>query len=93
MILKNVKEAIDGRCSLFCLGFGFDVSYAFLEKMALDNGGLARRIYEDSDSTLQLQVPACPRWATESQADPASAFVTPLPRSCRTSTRRWPAPC
>nr|XP_020030811.1 inter-alpha-trypsin inhibitor heavy chain H4 isoform X3 [Castor canadensis] len=54
-IQKNVKDAIDGQYSLFCLGFGFDVSYAFLEKMALDNGGLARRIYEDSDSSLQLQ--------------------------------------
>ncbi|KAM5231067.1 inter-alpha-trypsin inhibitor heavy chain H4 isoform 18-T18 [Hipposideros larvatus] len=54
-IQKNVQDAIDGRYSLFCLGFGFDVSYAFLEKLALDNGGLARRIYEDSDSALQLQ--------------------------------------
>ncbi|XP_027439214.1 inter-alpha-trypsin inhibitor heavy chain H4 isoform X5 [Zalophus californianus] len=54
-IQKNVKEAIDGQYSLFCLGFGFDVSFAFLEKLALDNGGLTRRIYEDSDSTLQLQ--------------------------------------
>ncbi|XP_048082479.1 inter-alpha-trypsin inhibitor heavy chain H4 isoform X4 [Ursus arctos] len=54
-IQRNVKEAIDGQYSLFCLGFGFDVSYAFLEKLALDNGGLARRIYEDSDSALQLQ--------------------------------------
>uniref|UniRef100_A0ABI7XX70 Inter-alpha-trypsin inhibitor heavy chain 4 n=1 Tax=Felis catus TaxID=9685 RepID=A0ABI7XX70_FELCA len=54
-IQKNVQEAIAGQYSLFCLGFGFDVSYAFLEKMALDNGGLARRIYEDSDSALQLQ--------------------------------------
>ncbi|XP_039099528.1 inter-alpha-trypsin inhibitor heavy chain H4 [Hyaena hyaena] len=54
-IQKNVKEAIAGQYSLFCLGFGFDVSYAFLEKLALDNGGLARRIYEDSDSSLQLQ--------------------------------------
>ncbi|XP_023571448.1 inter-alpha-trypsin inhibitor heavy chain H4 isoform X2 [Octodon degus] len=54
-IQKNVKEAINNQYSLFCLGFGFDVSYAFLEKMALDNGGLARRIYEDSDSALQLQ--------------------------------------
>lgn len=57
-IQKNVKEAIGGQYSLFCLGFGFDVSYTFLEKMARDNGGLARRIYEDSDSALQLQVPA-----------------------------------
>ncbi|XP_045847722.1 inter-alpha-trypsin inhibitor heavy chain H4 isoform X3 [Meles meles] len=54
-IQKNVKEAVDGQYSIFSLGFGFDVSYAFLEKLALDNGGLARRIYEDSDSALQLQ--------------------------------------
>ncbi|XP_008578306.1 PREDICTED: inter-alpha-trypsin inhibitor heavy chain H4 [Galeopterus variegatus] len=54
-IQKNVQKAIGDKYSLFCLGFGFDVSYTFLEKMALDNGGLARRIYEDSDSALQLQ--------------------------------------
>ncbi|XP_045048322.2 inter-alpha-trypsin inhibitor heavy chain H4 isoform X2 [Desmodus rotundus] len=54
-IQENVQDAIGGQYSLFCLGFGFDVSYAFLEKLALDNGGLARRIYEDSDSALQLQ--------------------------------------
>uniref|UniRef100_A0A673UGZ3 Inter-alpha-trypsin inhibitor heavy chain 4 n=1 Tax=Suricata suricatta TaxID=37032 RepID=A0A673UGZ3_SURSU len=64
-IQKNVQEAIADQYSLFCLGFGFDVSYAFLEKLALDNGGLARRIYEDSDSALQLEVPKCPRWAPE----------------------------
>lgn len=55
VIQKNTQEAIGGRYSLFCLGFGFDVNYPFLEKLALDNGGLARRIYEDSDSALQLQ--------------------------------------
>uniref|UniRef100_A0A8C2SJH9 Inter-alpha-trypsin inhibitor heavy chain 4 n=1 Tax=Capra hircus TaxID=9925 RepID=A0A8C2SJH9_CAPHI len=54
-IQENVRKAVNGQHSLFCLGFGFDVSYAFLEKMALENGGLARRIYEDSDSALQLQ--------------------------------------
>ncbi|XP_070246847.1 inter-alpha-trypsin inhibitor heavy chain H4-like isoform X1 [Myotis yumanensis] len=54
-IQKNVQEAVRGQYSLFCLGFGFDVHYAFLEKLALDNGGLARRIYEDSDAALQLQ--------------------------------------
>ena len=56
IIQNNVQEAISGRYSLFCLGFGFDVHYPFLEKLALDNGGLARRSYEDSDSELQLQV-------------------------------------
>ncbi|XP_078065929.1 inter-alpha-trypsin inhibitor heavy chain H3-like isoform X2 [Mustelus asterias] len=51
----NVKNAIQARYSLYCLGFGFDVDYSFLEKMALDNGGVARLIYDDSDSALQLQ--------------------------------------
>ncbi|XP_039627141.1 inter-alpha-trypsin inhibitor heavy chain H3-like isoform X49 [Polypterus senegalus] len=54
-IQSNVKEAIKEQFTLYCLGFGFDVNYNFLEKMALENGGVARRIYEDSDSALQLQ--------------------------------------
>uniref|UniRef100_A0A5F8G303 VWFA domain-containing protein n=1 Tax=Monodelphis domestica TaxID=13616 RepID=A0A5F8G303_MONDO len=54
-IQKNVRGAIGGRYYLYCLGFGFDVNYAFLEKLALENGGVARRIYEDSDADLQLQ--------------------------------------
>lgn len=75
-----MQDAIGGQYSLFCLGFGFDVSYAFLERLALDNGGLARRIYEDSDSALQLQVPACPqcvRDGSEEQADPSPDLMTP----------------
>lgn len=55
IIQNNIQNAINGQYSLFCLGFGFDVHYPFLEKLALNNGGLARRIYEDSDSALQLQ--------------------------------------
>ncbi|XP_036414962.1 inter-alpha-trypsin inhibitor heavy chain H3-like isoform X3 [Colossoma macropomum] len=54
-IQANVKEAIGGKFPLYCLGFGFDVNFDFLEKMALENNGLARRIYEDSDADLQLQ--------------------------------------
>uniref|UniRef100_A0A7N4V3B6 Inter-alpha-trypsin inhibitor heavy chain 4 n=1 Tax=Sarcophilus harrisii TaxID=9305 RepID=A0A7N4V3B6_SARHA len=54
-IQENVKAAIGGNYYLYCLGFGFDVHYAFLEKLALENGGVARRIYEDSDADLQLQ--------------------------------------
>ncbi|XP_078517773.1 inter-alpha-trypsin inhibitor heavy chain H4-like isoform X2 [Lissotriton helveticus] len=54
-IQANVKTGINKKYALYCLGFGFDVDYKFLEKMALENGGLARRIYEDSDSALQLQ--------------------------------------
>ncbi|XP_030426330.1 inter-alpha-trypsin inhibitor heavy chain H4 [Gopherus evgoodei] len=55
IIQQNIQKAIKEKYVLYCLGFGFDVSYKFLEKMALDSGGIARRIYEDSDSDLQLQ--------------------------------------
>ncbi|XP_054137186.1 inter-alpha-trypsin inhibitor heavy chain H4 [Melozone crissalis] len=55
VIQENVQRAINGNYALFCLGFGFDVSYKFLEKMALSNGGIARRIYENADAALQLQ--------------------------------------
>uniref|UniRef100_A0A452GUG9 Inter-alpha-trypsin inhibitor heavy chain C-terminal domain-containing protein n=1 Tax=Gopherus agassizii TaxID=38772 RepID=A0A452GUG9_9SAUR len=53
--LKNVKNAIQGRYSLYNLAFGYDIDYNFLEKMALENNGLTRCIYEHSDSALQLQ--------------------------------------
>ncbi|NXY21460.1 ITIH4 inhibitor, partial [Atrichornis clamosus] len=55
VIQENIQKAINGTYTLFCLGFGFDVSYTFLEKMALSNGGIARRIYENADAALQLQ--------------------------------------
>ncbi|XP_059925839.1 inter-alpha-trypsin inhibitor heavy chain H3-like [Gadus macrocephalus] len=52
---QNVCEAIGGNMTLFCLGFGDDVDYSFLDVMAKQNNGVARRIYEASDATLQLQ--------------------------------------
>ncbi|NXP59465.1 ITIH3 inhibitor, partial [Chloropsis cyanopogon] len=54
-IEKAVKKAIDGKYPLYNLGFGSGVDYSFLEKMALENKGLARRIFPDSDADLQLQ--------------------------------------
>ncbi|XP_072277335.1 inter-alpha-trypsin inhibitor heavy chain H3-like [Pyxicephalus adspersus] len=54
-IQENAKNAIKGRYTLYCLGFGIGVDYLFLEKLALENSGIARRIYEDSDATLQMQ--------------------------------------
>uniref|UniRef100_A0A3Q0R5T6 Inter-alpha-trypsin inhibitor heavy chain 3 n=1 Tax=Amphilophus citrinellus TaxID=61819 RepID=A0A3Q0R5T6_AMPCI len=54
-IQSNVKQAIAGKFPLYCLGFGFDVNFEFLEKMSLQNNGVARRIYEDSDADLQLK--------------------------------------
>ncbi|XP_066528819.1 inter-alpha-trypsin inhibitor heavy chain H3-like isoform X2 [Hoplias malabaricus] len=54
-IQTNVKKAIGGKFPLYCLGFGFDVNFEFLQKMALENSGRAVRIYEDSDADLQLK--------------------------------------
>ncbi|KAM4740184.1 inter-alpha-trypsin inhibitor heavy chain H3a [Anableps anableps] len=54
-IQENVRSAIGGNMSLFCLGFGNDVDYNFLDVMSKQNKGLARRIFEASDATLQLQ--------------------------------------
>ncbi|XP_040446099.1 inter-alpha-trypsin inhibitor heavy chain H3-like isoform X2 [Falco naumanni] len=54
-IQAHVKKAIEGKYTLYNLGFGYGVDYNFLEKMALENKGLARRIYPDSDADIQLQ--------------------------------------
>lgn len=56
IIQRNVQTAIGGNMSLFCLGFGNHVQYSFLDVMARQNKGLARRIFEGSDAALQLQV-------------------------------------
>ncbi|XP_075405125.1 inter-alpha-trypsin inhibitor heavy chain H3 isoform X2 [Tenrec ecaudatus] len=54
-IQENVRNAIGGKFPLYNLGFGNNLNYNFLERLALENHGLARRIYEDSDANLQLQ--------------------------------------
>ncbi|KAM9410095.1 inter-alpha-trypsin inhibitor heavy chain H3-like [Pholidichthys leucotaenia] len=54
-IQRNVHSAIAGKMSLFCLGFGNDVDYSFLDVMSKQNKGLARRIFEGSDAVVQLK--------------------------------------
>ncbi|ELK07821.1 Inter-alpha-trypsin inhibitor heavy chain H3 [Pteropus alecto] len=54
-IQENVRNAIGGKFPLYNLGFGDNLNFNFLESMALENHGIARRIYEDSDANLQLQ--------------------------------------
>ncbi|XP_031424240.1 inter-alpha-trypsin inhibitor heavy chain H3-like [Clupea harengus] len=54
-IQSNVREAIGKKFPLYCLGFGLDVNFEFLQKMAQENSGVGRRIYEDSDAALQLK--------------------------------------
>ena len=55
-IQENVLKAAGGNMSVFCLGFGDGVDYGFLDVMAKQNSGVARRIYEASDAVLQLKV-------------------------------------
>ncbi|KAJ8361116.1 hypothetical protein SKAU_G00176410 [Synaphobranchus kaupii] len=55
-IQENVRNAMNKSMTLFCLGFGFHLDYNFLDVMAKENNGLARRIYADSDASLQLHV-------------------------------------
>ncbi|XP_062977668.1 inter-alpha-trypsin inhibitor heavy chain H3-like [Elgaria multicarinata webbii] len=54
-IQQNAKNATQGKYPVYNLGFGYDVDYAFLERLATENNGVARRIYQDSDAALQLQ--------------------------------------
>ena len=53
-IRENVLDANDARVSVFCLGFGYDVDFDFLKAMALENGGIAMRIYEGQDAGEQI---------------------------------------
>ncbi|XP_077948480.1 inter-alpha-trypsin inhibitor heavy chain H3-like isoform X2 [Gasterosteus aculeatus] len=54
-IQENVRSAIGGKMNMFCLGFGNDVDYSFLDVMSRQNKGVARRIFEGSDAAVQLQ--------------------------------------
>uniref|UniRef100_A0A3Q3GPX7 Inter-alpha-trypsin inhibitor heavy chain family member 6 n=1 Tax=Labrus bergylta TaxID=56723 RepID=A0A3Q3GPX7_9LABR len=53
-ILSNAKKAL-GSASLFGLAFGDDADYLLLKRLALDNRGVARMVYEDADAALQLK--------------------------------------
>ncbi|MBN3278728.1 ITIH2 inhibitor, partial [Polyodon spathula] len=54
-IQKNVKKRMRDEFSLFSLGIGFDVDYDFLERIALENRGIAQRIYANQDASQQLK--------------------------------------
>ncbi|KAM6976746.1 inter-alpha-trypsin inhibitor heavy chain H6 [Aplochiton taeniatus] len=53
-ILDNAKKAL-GSASLFGLAFGDDADFPLLRRLALDNRGMARMVYEDADAALQLK--------------------------------------
>ncbi|XP_029472359.1 inter-alpha-trypsin inhibitor heavy chain H2 [Rhinatrema bivittatum] len=54
-IQQNVKQNMRDDFSLYSLGIGFDVDYDFLEKIALDNHGIAQRIYGNQETAGQLK--------------------------------------
>lgn len=56
-IQKNIKRVMRPDFSLFSLGIGFDVDFDFLERIALENRGVAQRIYANHDASEQLKVP------------------------------------
>ncbi|XP_062872145.1 inter-alpha-trypsin inhibitor heavy chain H6 [Trichomycterus rosablanca] len=54
VILRNAQNAL-GSASLFGLAFGDDADFPLLKRLALENRGMARMVYEDDDATLQLK--------------------------------------
>lgn len=54
-ILKNVKTYNTKGITMFSLAFGNNADYTFIKKLAVQNKGIARRIFEDSDSSLQIK--------------------------------------
>jgi predicted transcriptional regulator/uncharacterized protein YegL len=53
-IRENVKTANTAGVAIFCLGFGFDVDFDFLKALALENFGIAQRIFEGEDASEQI---------------------------------------
>ena len=54
-ILDNAREAIAGEHSLYTLGFGRLADFDLLVKLAYENDGIARMIYEDASAAEQLR--------------------------------------
>lgn len=54
-ILKNVKKANSKGVAIFSLAFGNNADYTFIKKLAVNNRGIARKIFEDSDASLQIK--------------------------------------
>ncbi|XP_037617089.1 inter-alpha-trypsin inhibitor heavy chain H5 [Sebastes umbrosus] len=54
-ILGNTRSAVQEKFCIFTIGIGNDVDYRLLERMALENCGMMRRIHEDSDASAMLK--------------------------------------
>ncbi|XP_041934636.1 inter-alpha-trypsin inhibitor heavy chain H5 isoform X2 [Alosa sapidissima] len=54
-ILANAQRAVDERFCVFTIGMGDDVDYRLLDRMALENCGMMRRIPEEADARSLLK--------------------------------------
>ncbi|XP_009295210.1 inter-alpha-trypsin inhibitor heavy chain H6 [Danio rerio] len=54
VILHNAQKSL-GLVSLFGLAFGDDADFPMLRRLALENRGVARMVYEDDDAAIQLK--------------------------------------
>lgn len=54
-ILENVRISNSKSFPVYSLAFGNGADYEFVKKVALQNHGLSRRIYENSDANLQIK--------------------------------------
>ncbi|KAJ8301348.1 hypothetical protein KUTeg_020335, partial [Tegillarca granosa] len=54
-ILANVKQRNTEQTPVFSLAFGRHADYEFVKKVAVQNFGVGRKIYEDSDAALQIR--------------------------------------
>ncbi|XP_069689635.1 inter-alpha-trypsin inhibitor heavy chain H4-like isoform X2 [Periplaneta americana] len=54
-IVSRVTDSNAGVSSIFSLALGSDADFGFLKKLSLRNTGFARKIYEASDTALQLR--------------------------------------
>ncbi|CAN9508438.1 unnamed protein product [Ophioblennius macclurei] len=55
VILGNTRSAAQEKFCIFTIGIGNDVDYRLLERMALENCGMMRRIGEDANASAMLK--------------------------------------
>lgn len=54
-ILGNTRSVVEDKFCIFTIGIGNDVDYQLLERMALENCGMMRRINEEADASAMLK--------------------------------------
>lgn len=54
-ILRNIVTSNGGEVPIFGLAFGKDADWDLVKNIAVQNNGIGRRIYEDSDAALQIR--------------------------------------